>query len=76
MSVRVQTGSLRHEIHDLRGLAIRREELERRFSSTARKGGVIVGSVSVDISSVDKASNDDDGSIAQHLCGGIPSLFL
>ena len=68
VSVRVETGGINHELHDpcsARGW----EELDSGLSGTSLGGWVGVGVVSVDIATVDEATNKSDSPIGKGFSG-------
>jgi hypothetical protein len=76
MRVRIEAGCLHHELHHLCGDAIARKELIGGLGGTSFEGGIGVGIVSVDVTSVDEAANEDNSAVCQGLSGGIPTLLL
>ena len=75
VGVGVETRGCYHELHDGSSTP-RRVKLVGRFRSTSLICWVCVGGVPVDISTVDKTTNDGNGSIGKGFCGRIPALLL
>ena len=75
MGVRVETGSVDHELHDP-GVASGWEKLYGGLSGASLVGGVGVGVVPVDVSTVYEAADQSNGTIGEGLSGGIPTRLL
>ena len=76
MCVGIEARCLHHELHHLCGDAIAREELVGGLGGTSFEGWIGVGIVSVDITAVDEAANENNSAVCQGLSGGIPTLLL
>ena len=75
MDVRVETGSTYHELY-LLSSTFRWEELDGGFCGASFGGGVGVGVVPVDVTTIDKAANQGYGTIREGFGGGIPARLL
>lgn len=73
--IRVETGSFTHELHRLRLTAVRGVKLIRilRRASFIR---VEIGVVSVDVTTVNKATNENDRTVRECFSSRIPPLLL
>ena len=75
VSVRVETGGIDHELHDL-GVASGWVKLDSGLSGASLVGGVSIGVVPIDVSTVDETADQSDGTIAEGLSGRIPTRLL
>ena len=73
--IRVETGRLDHKVHDGR-TPPRRVKLVGGRRTTALVRGVDVGDVPVDVATGGEPTDEDDGAVAECLCGRVPAHVL
>src|ERR1700753_4097782 len=74
MRICVKTTGLAHELHHLRFLVSRWPEFKSRFSSFALVERIVIRIISINVTTVYKAANENDGTVAKCFDTGVPTL--